>query len=194
MTLSPPAHSRRVAFAAFVALLALLMGTAAAPASAKSKNTRCGKQVVDDWFGHADHKVHGHYPLHCYAEALDSLDPSVNDYTNARQAITAAAQAEALRCKTNCGPPGSGTAAVPTKLLRGEKWIEFRNTSERFLPPPPPNDGNQVSSNASSVPVPLLVLAGLAGILLLAGGASYVARRVKAGRAAPPASPPATDS
>ena len=190
MTLSLSANSRRVAFAAFVALLALAAaGFSAAPAAAE--NTPCGKQVVTDWFSHSDHKVHGHYPLHCYREALDSLDPSVNDYTNARQAISAAAAAEALLCKSNCGPsdPGSGSA-TPTKLPRGLKWIAFRNTSgadsvdggPRVIKPIPVS-----SANPSSVPVPLLVLAGLAAVLLLAGGGSYVARRIKAGRTAPQA-------
>ena len=178
MTLSLPANSRRVAFAAFVVLLGLVGALTAAPARATT--TRCGKQVVSDWFSHSDHKVHGHYPLHCYREALDSLDPSVNDYTNARQAISAAAAAAALRCKTNCGPTTVGGA--PIELPRGAKWIDFHNTSgshgEVVTPPPPPpiNTIPTSSSNPSSVPVPLLVLAGLAVVLLLAGGGGYVAR------------------
>jgi hypothetical protein len=38
------------------------------------------------------------------------------------------------------------------------------------------------------VPIPLIVLAGLAGLLLLAGGAGYVARRLQGRRGPPPAS------
>jgi hypothetical protein len=202
MTLSLPAHSRRVAFAAFVALLALAAMISATPAMASTENTPCGHQVVADWFAHrnTDGKVHGHYPLHCYSDALGSLDPAVDTYTNARDAINAALAAERLICKTNCGPGGpngpDGSNGLPTKLPRGEKWIAFRNTSGAHDPvkqPPPPITAIP-TSNPSSVPVPLLVLAGLAGALLLAGGGSYVARRVKASRSTPPATPPATDS
>src|SRR5439155_680710 len=46
------------------------------------------------------------------------------------------------------------------------------------------------SSNPSSVPIPLIVLAGLAGVLLLAGGAGYVARRVQGKRGGPPSDTP----
>ena len=44
------------------------------------------------------------------------------------------------------------------------------------------------TSSPSSVPVPLIVLAGLAGLLLVAGGAGYVARRAQARRDGPPPS------
>ena len=192
MNLSPSANSRRVAFAAFVLLLALAGLTAASPASASStasaKAKGCAGQVVSDWFNHADHKVHGHYPLHCYQDALNSLDSSVEDYTNAKQAISAALAAEALRCKTNCGPtdPGNGESSV---VQPGEKPIARHNTydfGDRPVKEPPAITPVNTSS-PSSVPLPLIILAALAGILLLAGAGSYVARRLKANRPAPPA-------
>ena len=192
MNLSFPANSRRVAFAAFVLVLALAGLTAASPASASStasaKAKGCAGQVVSDWFNHADHKVHGHYPLHCYRDALNSLDSSVEDYTNAKQAISAALAAEALRCKTNCGPtdPGNGENSV---VQPGEKPIARHNTydfGDRPVKEPPLVTPVNTSS-PSSVPLPLIILAALAGILLLAGAGSYVARRLKANRPAPPA-------
>ena len=101
MTMSLPASSRRVAFAAFVTLLALAGLVSATPAVASSAASTtakgCAQQVVNDWYTHADKKVHGHYPLHCYQEALDSLGSDVGDYTNAREAISAAAAEIASR-------------------------------------------------------------------------------------------------
>ncbi|MDQ3066028.1 MAG: hypothetical protein M3R12_02590, partial [Actinomycetota bacterium] len=52
-------------------------------------------------------------------------------------------------------------------------------------------DGSEVSSpvgseSASSVPIPLLILAGLALLLVAAGSAGYVIRRIQAGRIPPP--------
>lgn len=195
MNLSSPTSSRRVAFAAFVVLLALAgLVAAAAPASASSaasaKAKGCAGQVVSDWFNHADHKVHGHYPLHCYQDALDSLDSSVEDYTNAKQAISAALAAEALRCKTNCGPPKSGNGPESSVIQPGEKPIARHNTydfSGRPINEPPPVTQPVNTSSPSSVPLPLIILAALAGILLLAGAGSYIARRLKANRPAPPA-------
>jgi len=174
-----------VAFAAFVALLALVSVVSATPAAAKT--TPCGKQVVTDWFRHihTDGRVHGHYPLHCYSDALGSLDPSVDTYTNARAAISAALAEETLRQ----GGSGPSNPDVPSssKLLPGEKPIARHNTYEfpgAYLPPivDPVN-----TSSPSSVPLPLIVLAALAAVLLLAGAGSYVVRRLKANRAAPPA-------
>lgn len=194
MNLSSPATRRRVAVAAFVALLALAWLVAAAPASAASsaastKAKGCAGQVVNDWFSHRGQKVQvrGHYQQHCYQEAIDSLGSDITDYTNAKEAISAAAAAEALRCKRNCGPPSTGGGQGSTKLLPGEKAIAHHNTYDFGVPPPVVEAVPVNSSSPSSVPLPLIVLAGLAAVLLLAGAGSYVARRLKASRAAPPA-------
>ncbi len=195
MTLSPPVSSRRVACAALVALLALAGAIGTAPASASAtagaKAKGCAGQVVNDWYNSKDRRVHGHYPLHCYREALDSLGSDVGDYTNAKDAISQALAAEALR--NGGGPGGPGAGPAPRKLHKGEKRIAFHNTYDfgLFDPVQGPDPTAPVSTTSpSSVPVPLIVLAGLAVVLLLAGGGSYLARRVKASRTAPPATDP----
>jgi hypothetical protein len=190
MTFAPPANSRRVAFATVVALVALAAAMAAGPAAAKAKG--CAEKVVADWYDHADHKVHGHYPLNCYREALASLDSSVQDYTNAREAITQALAA-AILLKGGGGYNGPTPGTPATSIPRGAKWIEYHNTYDFGLDTAAPGSGPAAptsNANPSSVPVPLLVLAGLALVLLLAGGGSYIARRIKANRS----TPPATDS
>ena len=195
MNLSPPANSRRVAFAALVAFLTLvglvLTSSASASSAASTKAKGCAQQVVNDWYAH-NRKVRGHYPLHCYQEAIDSLGSDVGDYTNAKEAISAAAAAEALRCKSDCGPTGPGGGTESSKLLPGELPIARHNTYDFGGSPETPIDAVPVStSSPTSVPLPLIVLAALAAVLLLAGAGSYVARRLKANRAAPP---PATDT
>ena len=193
MNPSLPANSRRVVIAAFVAAVLTLVGLVAAmPASASSaastKTKGCAKQVIDDWYAHKT-KVVGHYPLHCYQEAIDSLGSDITGYTNAKEVIAAAAIAEGLRCKTDCGPTSGGTGSGKTPK-RGEKWIEYRNTYDFGGKPPPEGPVEVVpvnTSSPSSVPLPLIILAALAGILLLAGAGSYLARRLKANRPAPPA-------
>ena len=191
MNLSSSISSRRVAFAAFVALLATVGLIAAAPASASSaastKAKGCAGQVVNDWYSHKDRKVHGHYPLHCYQEAIDSLGSDIGDYTNAKEAISAAAALEALRCKSNCGPTDSSGGPESSKIQPGEKPIARHNTYDFGGTYSPPIVVPVSTSSPSSVPLPLIVLAALAAVLLLAGAGSYVVRRLKANRAAPPA-------
>lgn len=191
MNLSLPVISRRVAIALAATLFAVAVLVAAAPASATSAASTnakgCAADVVNDWYSHKDKKVHGHYPLHCYQEALDSLGSDVGDYTNAREAISAAAAAEALRCKPSCGPTDPGPGTESAILLPGERPIARHNTYDFGGTPPPVVDVVPVSSSPSSVPLPLIILAALAGVLLLGGAGSYLARRLKANRAAPPA-------
>lgn len=180
-----------MAVAAFVALLATVGLIAATPASASSaastKATGCAQQVVDDWYSH-NRQVRGHYPLHCYQEAIDSLGSDVGDYTNAKEAISAAMAAEALLCKSNCGPTNSSGGPESSKLQPGEKPIARHNTYDFPGAYVPPIEIVPVSSSSpSSIPLPLIILAALAALLLLAGAGSYVARRLKANRVAPPA-------
>jgi len=184
MTASTRTSRRRVALAACIALLALVAVPSALAATKSTKVTKatkasCGKQVVNDWFSHSDHSVHGHYPLYCYTEALDSLPTDIDTYTNARTAIQAALAAQALR--DGGGGPGGGLGSL---RRRGQKPIAFHNTYDfsgvvdaSANPSPTTN-----TAGPSSVPVPLLVLAGLAVLLLTAGGAGYVARKVKGNR------------
>lgn len=166
-----------MAIAAGIALLALALVPVASAAAKSTKSTGCGKQVVTDWYVHSDHRVHGHYPLYCYREALDSLDPSVDDYTNARTAISAALAAEALRQGGGGGPLGPNGRLKP-----GQKPIEFHNTYDFSGVPASDTTTPTNTAGPSSVPVPLLVLAGLAVLLLTAGGAGYVARKLKGNR------------
>jgi len=183
MNASTRTNRRRVAFAACIGLLALL-AVPSALASTKSTKANCGKEVVNDWYSHPDHRVHGRYPLYCYTEALDSLPADVDTYTNARTAIQAALAAEALR-------DGGGPGGPNSPLRPGEKPILYHNTYDFAGVPTSDNTTPTNTAGPSSVPVPLLVLAGLAILLLTAGGAGYVARRVKGNRGGP--SSPAPD-
>jgi hypothetical protein len=152
-----------------------------APALAKTKS--CAEQVVDDWWD--NQRVDKIYPLHCYREAIASLPLDLTDYTNAKEVILRAlAYAEGGQVDT-----GKGQSA--RSVIKPVAW---RNTSEIVSAV---GDGTKTNvtgkststSGPSSVPIPLIVLAGLAGLLLLAGGAGYVARRVQGRRGGPPSTP-----
>ena len=157
------------------AFLALLVSTA--PAAAAQS---CGRKVIDDWW---DGRIDGTYELHCYDDAIELLPRDVRDYSSAEDDIKRALQA-ALR-----GEPAPPNSAQPED---GEPGKTTGTPSDPPTSEPPAGpDGSEASpplgDSASSVPLPLLILAGLALALVLAGSAGYLIRRYQSRQIPPPA-------
>ncbi len=171
--------------AAFAALLA-----ATAPAASAAKS--CGRQVIDDWYDNG--RVDGTYPLHCYDDAIEILPRDVRDYSSAKEDIQRALQNK-LRHQpappARTDPSPNGTEPVDTTSTSTTSTTPT-STGGGGDPPTGPN-GPEVSppvasgDSASSVPVPLLILAGLALLLVAGGSAGYVIRRFQSRRLPPPA-------
>jgi hypothetical protein len=165
--------------AAFLALLAVAGPAAAAPS--------CGRQVIDDWYD--DGRVDRTYPLHCYDDAIEALPPDVRDYSSAKEDIQRALQArmrgeEPPPATTDPSPSGGGPTPKPPKPPKPTTTTATDTSDPKNENPPevaPPIDGE----SASSVPIPLLVLAGLALLLIAGGSAGYFVRRYQ-GRDNPP--------
>ena len=156
------------------AFLAVLV-TAAPAAAAQS----CGRKVIDDWW---DGRIDGTYDLHCYDDAIEILPRDVRDYSSAEDDINRALQA-ALRGEE--APPNQG--GRPGKDDEGPA-PKPPGTPPGDDPPPPDRVANPpLDESASSVPIPLLILAGLALVLVLAGSAGYLIRRFQSRRIPPPA-------
>ncbi len=178
MTPAPLADRRRALPGALLAVatcLLIALGSAT-PAVAAKKEKSCARQIIEDWYD--NERIDKFYPLHCYHDAINSLGTDAQIYTNLPDAILRAlAYAEAK--ETDPGP--NGTAKV--------KPIAFRHTADLLSSYDGATSAAPRSSSTSgpaSVPIPLIVLAGLAGVLLLAGGAGYVARRVQSRRGGEP--------
>jgi hypothetical protein len=164
--------------AAFAALLVL-----AAPAAAAKS---CGSAVIDDWYD--DGRVDGTYALHCYDDAIDALPRDVRDYSSAKEDIQRALQAR-LR---NEEPPPARTDPSPETTADPDEPTSNEDDPGGSATPPGGNDGDPNggpeasppldTESASSVPIPLLILAGLALLLVAGGSAGYVIRRVQARR------------
>ncbi len=154
-----------VAFAAGLLLLAL-PGTAAA-------KTPCWKQVLNDW---SNGRAIGVYPLHCYRDAIRNLPEDLRDYSGAADDIQAALQAQ-IGKRTNRSiqgiglPTGSGNGKSP-ESAGGPPQSVYRSAIK-----------NLGTSNADSLPIPLLVLASLGGFLLALAAAMTSAKRIRALRA-----------
>src|SRR5688500_18918597 len=177
----PGRHALRALL--LLAGLLVLLATAGPAAAA----TGCGKKVIDDWF---DGRIDGTYALHCYDDAIEQLPRDVRDYSSAKEDIERALQAR-LRGEE---PP---TNVPPTETEPPE---EEEEEEPGVVVPPTDDPGNGptrgddpeavpggTAENASSVPLPLLLLAGLALLLVAGGAAGYLVRRVQARRVTPPA-------
>lgn len=140
----------------------LLAAFSPAPAAAA---TPCWKQVLNDW---SNNRPIGHYPLHCYREAIKNLPEDLRDYSSAADDILAALQNEISNrdnrhLQAAGGGDQSGTAH-PSKSA-------YRRAID-----------NLGTSNADAVPIPLLVLASLGAALLLAAAAMTATKRIRARR------------
>ncbi len=192
------ALSRRLCLLAVLALAALgSLLVSAGPALAAS----CGKQVVDDWYDNG--RVDKIYPLSCYREAIRILPTDVLDYSNAKQEIgRALAYAKQGKQDPGAKPATATTETTPTSTETSPSQTTPDRTQTTETTPEPDTTetdttsvteagGDVDTSGPSSVPVPLIVLGGLAVLLLAAGSAGYLARRSsgrKGGDGPPPAS------
>ena len=178
--------------AALLAFIAAALLATAPAASAKAKT--CGEKVVDDWYG--DGRVDEVFPTHCYLDAIRSLPVDVKDYSNAEEDIRRAL-AYARQHKADPGPTGG-----PAPTGTGSGPIDEPTTTTIDGPDDPnvPTDttgpGSDTlatpgvdTSGPSSVPIPLLILGGLALLLLAAGAAGYLSRRAQARRNGGPPGP-----
>ena len=159
------------------------LGTAQ-PAQARSMST-CSAALIHDWY--VDGRVDNTYPVHCYREALKNIPEDQIVYGSLRQDLTRALQAT---IRQHGGHVTGDTLVVPIGGSGGDgpngsgstgSGGVFHWLAQKLGP-----------STADSIPIPLLILGGLAFALMAAAGVSLIARRMQARRAAadpPPAGP-----
>jgi hypothetical protein len=180
---------------------AALVGTAARPTPAQAA-TPCWKLLLNDWY---DGRIDQTYPVHCYREALKHLPSDVQTYSSAHDDILRALQSAIAKQQTEHKPVGGNTPVPPQS--GGSSGGSGDGSGDGGTTDTGPNNtdagggttttsepgrdsggglAGQVSSDSpSSIPTPLLVLGGLALILVAAGGAGLIAKRVQSRRQAP---------
>jgi hypothetical protein len=178
---------RRLRFVPLVAALAVLAGLAvgaAVPASAEAAKP-CWRQLLNDWY---DGRIDRAYPIRCYREAIRNLPADVKTYSSAQEDLERALQAAIRR---NGGqapgvvPPSNEGRSLPPEDEQGGGGASGGggpNDPEGGTSSPEDERGVLgviQPENADSIPVPLLVLAGVALLLLAAAGAGFVARRIQ---------------
>jgi hypothetical protein len=180
---TPPPGSRMPAFLKplIVAMaIAALAGLAHVDKAEARLETKCSAALIHDWY--VDGRIDRTYPVHCYREALKDIPEDQIVYGTLRDDLTRALQSVIRKNDGNVGPmtpvPGAGGDGGGSGT--GGKPAGFFTRLARALGP----------STADSIPVPLLVLGGLAFLLMAAAAVSFIARRLQARRAAP--DPPPT--
>jgi hypothetical protein len=166
----------------------ILVMTAALAAAAfgvgTAKASACSSALIHDWY--VDGRIDATYPVHCYREALKDIPEDQIVYGTLRDDLTRALQQVISDHHGDVTPmtlvPGAGGGNGPDSGGgTGGKHDEgfFHWLAKKIGP-----------SSANSVPVPLLVLGGLALALIAAAAVSFFARRHQTRKAAPDPPPP----
>ena len=170
---------------------ATFAATLAAPGAAEAAKP-CWVRLVNDWY---DGRIDKTYPVSCYRAAMKNLPEDVAAYSNAREeiqrALLAAIKKSAAAGKTLTGsdpvPPQVGPIGKTSTVGTGTTGTTPGGEDGDGVASPGGDDEGPLGdiltpANADSIPVPLLVLAGLALVLLAAASAGFVARRLQARR------------
>jgi hypothetical protein len=162
-------------------LIVLVVAIAAAGTfgAGQAQASKCSSALIKDWY--VDGRIDQTYAVHCYREALKDIPEDQIVYGTLREDLTRALQ-ETIRKHdgdvTGSTPvPGAGNG--PGSGSSGKDEGFFRWLARAIGP-----------DTANSIPVPLLVLGGLALALIGAAAVSFFARRYQARRAQPPSAPP----
>jgi hypothetical protein len=172
----------------FLTPLILVLVAAAAAATfgvSTAQASVCSNALIHDWY--VDGRIDKTYPVHCYREALKDIPEDQIVYGTLRDDLSRAL-ALVFASHHDAGPmtpvPGAGggggnDSGGDSSGQHDEGFFHWLATK---IGP----------STANSVPVPLLVLGGLALALIAAAAVSFFARRYQAKKAAsdPPPSGP----
>jgi hypothetical protein len=186
-----------------VVLVAATAAVAIGPEQASAAPKPCWKRLINDWY---DGRIDNVYPVKCYREAIKHLPEDVESYSDAREDIQRALLSAIRASGGDLGPEdpvpaetrpspqaGGGDPGQTTTDAGGAAGgggSDGGGGGEAAQPPSNSGGGGGDDgvlgvvkpANADSVPIPLLVLAGLALVLLAAAAAGFAARRIQARR------------
>jgi hypothetical protein len=156
-------RSALIAVARAATVVAVGSGTAGTAAAAEP----CWRTVINDWYNNG--QIDSKYSVQCYRQVLDHLTPELKIYSDlpdkVQRALQAAERGRALSVHTPKSASADGKSRRPIDRVLNE------------LGP----------SRADSLPIPLLILAGVALLLIAAGAVSFTMRRLHNRR--PPSGP-----
>jgi cobalamin biosynthesis Mg chelatase CobN len=191
-------------------LLALAAVASFGPGRADAA-TPCRDKIYNEWYH--DGKVASTYPLSCYRDALKHVPAQDAVYTSLSDDIRLALQAAIARSHGQKVPSEVGGSSVP-RVTSSSKPSSTSNTSSstssssskpptettKDTAPNSPDPGDMTTtapvtttpvvvasaptSSSGGVPLPVLVLGGVALVLVASGAAGLGVRRYRRGRSA----------
>jgi hypothetical protein len=167
-------------FALFAAILLTAVGLLAVGASPAQAAKPCWERVIDDWLDNG--RIDGVYSARCIEQAREELPEDIRAYSDIEEKLDAELQDTGRSAQ---GGSGSGSGSGGSGGGGG--------TNPRVIGEPEPDTGPKDESpiqsvlgsgntDASSIPLPLIILAALALMLMAAGASGLVARKLKARR------------
>jgi hypothetical protein len=172
------------ALAAALALFVFVPGAGAAPAATAKATNSCWLDVINDWLN--NNRVDKIYPVACYTHAIQTLNqyPDVQNYSSAADDIHRA-QLAAMHDRSSGGGKGGGTSGGGIAGGGNPGDPGGGNSS----PPITSIFDSGKPSSAQSIPLPLIVLGGLALLLLLSAAGTWLVRRSQARKTGGPPKP-----
>jgi hypothetical protein len=153
----------------------------AAPAANAAKP--CWERVLDDWVDNG--RIDGVYSASCLEAARKHVPEDIRAYSDFEDRIDEAMQARAIQSASRGNPPPPET----TPTGKNESPSSEPEPLPKADPASRPRDEGPISAvlstgtnDANSIPLPLIILAGLALLLMAAGATGLVARKVQARR------------
>lgn len=164
------------AFALLAVTFVAVGGLLALGASPVQAAKPCWERVIDDWLDNG--RIDGVYSARCIEDARKHLPEDVRAYSDIEEKLDAELQ-ENVRSAQGRGGSGGGPGGA--------------NSRRRVIGEPEPDTGPREegpiqsvlgsgTTDASSIPLPLIILAALALVLIAAGAAGLVARKLSARR------------
>lgn len=114
------------------------------------------------------------YPLHCYGDAIAKIPDDLRQYSSIVEDIVAARQ-RAVRTGQGVRLPAGHNSKTETQKASEPSGGLFKEAFNKIGP-----------RNADSVPLPLLILGGLSLLLIAAGAAGVLSRRLRTRRVSGP--------
>jgi len=150
----------------------------------------CGTSIIDQYLNSGS--VSGNYSQACYKSALRQIPTDADLYTDIRASITAAMSSTGGGSGSSSGQnatntPGTTTSKPKPKATTTDAGTtDAGTTTDELLPVVPGTTdaglvGNALNNigpkHADEVPMPVIILGGLAALLILAGAGGLIAQR-----------------
>jgi hypothetical protein len=155
----------RLLLAALTAAVSLV----AASTSVAHAATPCWRQVINDWT--KDGQINGQYSKSCLRQAYRHVPEDLGDYSSIKDDISAALiGSAAVKNGLNKGGPGGTSGGEPSAK-------EAQRVAKQAVPHA--GTPQSVPNTSRTIPLPLLILAGVALAALLAAASPPLIKRLR---------------